>query len=66
MANMTWRKSSYSSNGGADCIEVARDPQGGSMVARDSKHPNGPQLGFDAETWNAFMASVKLGKFDLT
>jgi hypothetical protein len=59
-----WRKSSYSSNGGATCVEVAR--KGGRIAARDSKQPNGAQLGFGTSAWRTFMKDVKLGRFDLS
>ncbi|HEV8563014.1 MAG TPA: DUF397 domain-containing protein [Actinophytocola sp.] len=39
---MNWRKSSFSSEGGANCVEVAWLP--GAMAFRDSKNPGGPVL----------------------
>jgi hypothetical protein len=31
---------------------------------RDSKNPDGGRLGFDRETWTAFVGSVRNGEFD--
>jgi hypothetical protein len=54
-----WHKSSYSTNDGA-CVEVA-----GSRV-RDSKDRDGAVLNFTPDEWQAFIAGVKAGEFDLT
>lgn len=62
---MIWRKSSYSSNGGADCVEAARTPDTKKIATRDSKQPSGPQLSFARAEWQAFLEATKLGKFDL-
>jgi hypothetical protein len=53
-----WRKSSYSANGGADCIEV-RDLDAGVLLVRDTKDRDGRTLGFSADAWNAFVASLR-------
>ncbi|GAB2576144.1 DUF397 domain-containing protein [Streptomyces capparidis] len=51
---LKWIKSSYSSNDGPDCVEVAASP--GAIHVRDSKNPDGPQLAFIPEAWTAFVA----------
>jgi len=51
----TWRKSSYSSDQGGNCVEVA-DLNGGGRAVRDSKNPTGPAL--------TFTAGVRAGEFD--
>ncbi|MEV5159037.1 DUF397 domain-containing protein [Streptomyces sp. NPDC053728] len=51
---LEWRKSSYSSNDGPDCVEVAATPR--AVHVRDSKDVPGPQLGFTAEAWADFVA----------
>lgn len=56
-----WFKSSYSGNG-ASCVECAYLPDGG-MAVRDTKNRSGPILGFTAAQWQAFVASVRHGKF---
>jgi len=59
-----WRKSSYSGNGGATCVEVAGNLPG-VVAVRDSKDPEGPALAFSPAQWRAFAAAVKTGRFDL-
>ncbi|UNO41330.1 DUF397 domain-containing protein [Streptomyces sp. MST-110588] len=51
---LEWFKSSYSSNDGPACVEVAATP--GTVHVRDSKDPGGPRLGFAPGTWSAFVA----------
>lgn len=54
-----WRKSSYSGNGGGNCVEVAAS---GSVLVRDTQDRAGAVLSFDAETWRKFVKSIaKLG-----
>jgi hypothetical protein len=60
----TWRKSSRSSAGGADCVEIALVPVGAGV--RDSKNPSGPVLGFDGAAWGRFLGTTKHGGFDLS
>jgi hypothetical protein len=60
-----WRKSSYSGNGGATCVEVAGNLPG-VIAVRDSKDPEGPKLAFSPAQWRAFAAGVKTGDFDPT
>jgi hypothetical protein len=50
---LLWRKSSHSSNEGANCVEVATVAPGGVRV-RDSKDVAGPQLAFTVASWSAF------------
>lgn len=63
MKQATWRKSSYSSEQGGNCLEVA-DLDSGCRAVRDSKHPTGPALTFTAAQWSTFTASVRAGEFD--
>lgn len=59
-----WRKSSYSSSNGGQCVEVARNLA--TVVAvRDSKASDGPVLVFTRAEWQSFAAGVKIGQFDL-
>jgi ABC-type amino acid transport substrate-binding protein len=59
-----WRKSSYSSSNGGNCVEVARNlPR--IVAVRDSKDPQGPALVFTPQGWQAFLASAQAGEFDL-
>ncbi|WP_395111501.1 DUF397 domain-containing protein [Actinomadura sp. SCN-SB] len=57
----TWFKSSLS-EGGGDCVEATLLT---AIAVRDSKDPEGPSLIFTAAEWNAFVAAVKVGEFDL-
>lgn len=61
---LSWRKSSYSSNGGGNCVEVASNLPG-IVAVRDSKDRNGPHLTFVPEVWSAFVDDVKNGSFRL-
>lgn len=51
-----WRKSSYSGNGGQDCVEVAVD---GAILVRDTKNRDGGTLAFPAGAWVRFTASLR-------
>ncbi|MFD7590283.1 DUF397 domain-containing protein [Kitasatospora sp. NPDC059811] len=53
MAELAWFKSSYSTNEGAECVEVAETP--GVVHVRDSKDKSGPQLAFEPASWKAFV-----------
>lgn len=68
MADLTgaiWRKSTRSDNGGASCVEVAKNLPG-VVGVRDSKdRGGGPVLAFAPEAWASFLAGVKGGEFDL-
>ncbi|WNE95708.1 DUF397 domain-containing protein [Streptomyces luomodiensis] len=54
----SWHKSSYSSNGGGECVEVA-DNLPGIVPVRDSKNPDGPVLIFPDDSWSTFIATLK-------
>jgi len=56
---LSWRKSSYSTSNGGDCIEVASAPR--RVAVRDSKDPHGPALAFSRPGWQAFTRRVKTG-----
>ncbi|MFE1785224.1 DUF397 domain-containing protein [Streptomyces sp. NPDC059506] len=62
LATAAWRKSSYSDEGDANCVEVA-DGIPGAVPVRDSKDPHGPALVFPADAWASFVAAVKGGEF---
>jgi uncharacterized protein DUF397 len=61
--DQNWRKSSYSGNGGGNCVEVTSLADG-SVAVRDSKNPDGPTLTFTAAEWEAFTSGVQNGEFD--
>ena len=61
-AALHWFKSSYSTEQGGDCLEVApAGPESGVVTAvhvRDSKNnPAGPLLHISPEAWAAFTAA---------
>lgn len=50
---LDWFKSSYSSDQGGACVEVAAAP--GAVHVRDSKDPEGPILCVTPEAWASFL-----------
>ncbi|QQM43617.1 DUF397 domain-containing protein [Streptomyces liliifuscus] len=52
-----WRKSSYSSDQGGECVEVADIPAAPAptIAIRDSKNPAGPTLTLDPATFTTFL-----------
>ncbi|MFJ9691233.1 DUF397 domain-containing protein [Kitasatospora sp. NPDC101183] len=68
---LLWYKSSYSSNEGGECVEIAwrkssySGNEGGECVevaettaavlVRDSEDPSGPHLTFDPAAWQSFL-----------
>ena len=62
--NLNWRKSSYSGNGGGNCVEVATGFSS-TVAVRDSKDPLGPVLSLAPGAWQGFIADVKAGRHDL-
>ncbi|MEU9452526.1 DUF397 domain-containing protein [Streptomyces sp. NPDC048277] len=55
---LQWFKSSYSSNEGGECVEVAAQPA--SVHVRDSKN-TGPVLTVAPRTWLAFLGLAERG-----
>ena len=55
-----WRKSSYSSDQGGNCVEVAQTLAGaaGVVAVRDSKDPAGPVLTVGPAGFSAFLGWV--------
>ena len=53
-----WRKSSYSANGGAECVETGSLP--GAVLIRDTKNrEHGPVLHISPTDWQRFTTSMK-------
>ncbi|MEU0197245.1 MULTISPECIES: DUF397 domain-containing protein [unclassified Streptomyces] len=52
-SELTWFKSSYSSSGSGDCLEVATGPE--TIHIRDSKNRQGPELRLSPTAWSAFL-----------
>jgi hypothetical protein len=56
--NLAWRKSSFSSNGGTDCVEAAS--HNGTILVRDTKdHAHGQVHTFTTEQWRTLVATLK-------
>jgi uncharacterized protein DUF397 len=58
-----FRKSTFS--GGVSCVEVRLLPDG-RIALRDSKDPGLPPHHFTPDEWNAFLAGVRAGEFNLS
>ena len=54
-----WRKSSYSANGGTDCVEVGLDRGPGGVLVRDTKARSGPVLWFSPGAWRTLVGRLK-------
>jgi hypothetical protein len=65
LSHAEWRKASYSTGNGGNCVEVARNLPG-AVAVRDSKDPQGPALVFTPDEWQAFTAGVRGGQFGLS
>ncbi|MER6343542.1 DUF397 domain-containing protein [Streptomyces sp. NPDC001595] len=52
---LKWFKSSYSSNEGPECVEVAIAPADSTVHVRDSKNPLGPRLTLTPDAWSTFL-----------
>ncbi|MFB6846009.1 DUF397 domain-containing protein [Streptomyces sp. NPDC056373] len=56
---LAWFKSSYSSNDGPDCVEVAIPPAHSPAIhIRDSKNKDGSRLSFTGGAWSEFLRSA--------
>lgn len=53
-SELTWFKSSYSSSGSGDCVEVASGQE--TVHVRDSKDEQGPQLALSPTAWTDFVS----------
>ncbi|MFI8303408.1 DUF397 domain-containing protein [Streptomyces sp. NPDC085927] len=57
---LIWFKSTYSSSGDGDCVEVAVSRQESTGVSavrvRDSKQTRGPQLALSPGAWGSFVS----------
>jgi hypothetical protein len=58
---LAWFKSSYSDDGGSNCVEVAAGNHD-TVHVRDSKDKSGPQLAFTAAAWAEFIAFAALSR----
>lgn len=58
---MTWRKSTYSASGGANCVEVGH--RVGRVLIRDTKdRGTGPVLTVSPSAWRTFTRSMRTAR----
>lgn len=57
LSDVVWRKSSYSTNNGGDCIELASTL--GAIAVRDSKDAGGPKLLVMRREFAALLSELK-------
>ncbi len=55
--DLTWRTSTYSSNGGGECVEVAN--RVGAICVRDTTNRIGGTLVFGTDAWEKFTATLR-------
>lgn len=53
MSDARWRKSTYSSGGNQECVEVAPAPQ--VVRVRDTKDRQGGEIAVSGGAWEAFL-----------
>jgi hypothetical protein len=66
LADATWRKSSFSNDGGSNgdnCVEAAALPDG-RIAIRNSKQPDAGVAFFTRSEIDAWLKGVKAGEFD--
>lgn len=56
--DLSWRKSSYSGNGGDTCVEVGQS-RNGMIATRDTTDRTGPMLAVSPAKWRRLVAQVK-------
>jgi hypothetical protein len=61
-SSAAWRTSAFSN--GSGCVEVAFVKDG--VAVRDSKDRHGPVLVFSPVEWQAFVAGVLAGEFNVS
>lgn len=55
-ADLKWRTSSYSSNGGGECVAVANTDV---VHVMDTKDSEGPRLEITPDGWHSFVSKIK-------
>ncbi len=55
--NPSWRKSSYSSGNGGQCVETGSVP--GVVLVRDTQDRDGGTLMFTADAWRMFTDALR-------
>ncbi|CNE46433.1 Domain of uncharacterised function (DUF397) [Mycobacterium tuberculosis] len=57
MSDLVWRKASWSTENGGDCVELA--PVSSLIAIRDSKDPDGPMLIVDHKEFRRLTETLK-------
>ena len=63
LAQATWRKSSRSSGGGSNCVEVACLPR--HVAIRDSRNPHGAALILSPAAFRELTDALRRGAFNI-
>lgn len=63
LSTAKWRKSSYTSDTGGQCVELA--DLSAVVAVRDSKHPDGPVLAFGRTAFGRLTREIHAGHHDL-
>jgi Domain of unknown function (DUF397) len=58
LSQAIWRKSSYSSSTGQNCVEVSTDLPD-IVAVRDSQDPHGPKLLIAGAEWRRFVSDMR-------
>ena len=53
---MDWRKSTYSTGDGGQCVEVARDDM---VLVRDTTNHDSGTLAFSVAAWERFLGTIR-------
>ena len=65
LTSIAWQISSYSSEGGGNCVEAGPLDDGSERVAvRHSRRPDAEMIIYTRAEWEAFTAGVRDGEFD--
>ena len=59
--NPSWRRSSYSDNGGGSCVE-AGNARGAVLVRDTTQHGRGPVLRVSPADWRRLAAAIRAGQ----
>lgn len=64
-SRVAWHISSFSPNGGGNCVEAGPLSDGSGRVAvRHSHHPDAEAIVYTRAEWEAFVSGVRNGEFD--
>ncbi|GAA4185912.1 hypothetical protein GCM10022252_17060 [Streptosporangium oxazolinicum] len=67
LADVAWRVSTRSPDGGGQCVEAGPPADGSGRVAvRHSRRPGAEVIVYTHAEWRAFVGGVKNGEFDFS